>query len=439
MTTSKVSHEVQTLSDSIKATFNLISRLSKLSFQPGSEPLEGEVSVRIELAQDIHDSLKQHEEELELLRQEVEDQSGSSNYGHRRRDTEKDRETARLAAQIVRLGEDLKHARNQFRKAQLTAKRAAEAAKRKERELIFASIQAGSDPSSNASTPDLFAHRKKPQLKQLSKDEAIVGASTDVTAALRRTHDLLSTELSRSRFAQETFDQSTAALADLGEKYTDLNTILSKSRDLLGTLLKSQKSDTWYLETAFWILLTTICWLFFRRILYGPFIRLPIFFYSLTSFLVRWFLLKPTLYFLSAIGVITLGPLAASTSIAVTSSSRPPLIVHPSASQRAPTFSMTDGRPPPGVRAGAGGAGAKVDKDGKRPHEKDPSADGSLSQKIGQMAEESQQQAKGEKELPRRGDGTILQERGDIPRNPKKKVFEDVEPASSDSRKRDEL
>ena len=46
--------------------------------------------------------------------------------------------------------------------------------------------------------------------------------------------------------------------------------MLSSSRNLLGTLLRSQKSDTWYLETAFYILLSTIIWLIFRRIFYGP-------------------------------------------------------------------------------------------------------------------------------------------------------------------------
>jgi protein transport protein SEC20 len=70
-----------------------------------------------------------------------------------------------------------------------------------------------------------------------------------------------------------------------------------------------------------------------------------------------------------------------------------------------------------------------------------------MSQSIGQMAEASREQAVPQeeelqqpKEPQRRGDGTILQERGDIPRNPKKKVWEeDVEAAKHQMRKRDEL
>ena len=57
-------------------------------------------------------------------------------------------------------------------------------------------------------------------------------------------------ELSRSRFAQETLEQTNAALQDLGEQYSDLNTLLANSKNLVSTLLKSTKSDTWYLETT---------------------------------------------------------------------------------------------------------------------------------------------------------------------------------------------
>lgn len=65
-------------------------------------------------------------------------------------------------------------------------------------------------------------------------------------------------------------EQSTAALSSLSESYTDLDSLISSSRNLIGSLLRSQKSDTWYLETAFYILVGTITWLVFRRILYGP-------------------------------------------------------------------------------------------------------------------------------------------------------------------------
>jgi len=81
---------------------------------------------------------------------------------------------------------------------------------------------------------------------------------------------LLTSELSRPQFAQETFDASNAALAELNVRYSGLDDLLARSKGLLGTLLRSQKSDTWYLETACWLLAGTIAWLVFRRLLYGP-------------------------------------------------------------------------------------------------------------------------------------------------------------------------
>lgn len=71
-----------------------------------------------------------------------------------------------------------------------------------------------------------------------------------------------------------------------------------------------------------------------------------------------------------------------------------------------------------------------------------------MAEQIGRMAEESRQQAQGQaqaqdkSEEKKRADGTKLQERGDIPKNPKKKMFEaDVEDAKYEEqqRPRDEL
>ena len=61
---------------------------------------------------DIHESLKQQEEDLELLRQEIDEVFESAGVGGgasaRRRNSEKERERARVAAQAARLGEDLR-------------------------------------------------------------------------------------------------------------------------------------------------------------------------------------------------------------------------------------------------------------------------------------------------------------------------------------------
>ncbi|KAK5113045.1 hypothetical protein LTR62_003624 [Meristemomyces frigidus] len=442
MSIQQVADQLLQLSESLKQTNTLIVRLSKLSSRPGSEPLDSENTVRIELAQDIHDSLKQLEEDFELLKQESDDLT-TITTSHKRRDSVRDTERQRISAQVARTGEDLRQSHSRFRKAQLSAKRASESAKQKERELVFAGLSAIPEQEQNGTadsitskpTGDLFAGRsKRLQQKQLSKDEQLILASSDVTAALRRTHNLLSTELSRSRFAQETFDQSTAALSELGEKYTDLDTILTNSKNLLGTLLRSQKSDTWYLETAFYLLIATIAWLFFRRILYGPFFKLPLFLWHLLVLGARWIVLKPIWLFLTLTGVITTSPAAAQTT--ALTSTRKPLIVQKSASAGPPVLAMSDRdalQSGAGVPAGAGGAGAKVGKDEEIERQ--------MSEKIGRMHEESQREARGEGEtVVRRGDGTILQERGDVPVNPKKKPGIGAEEVGQKARrKRDEL
>ena len=314
-----------------------------------------------------------------------------------------------------RIADPPNRSRSQYRKAQLTAKHNASRAKLKERELLFSSLQSGtSTPSS--------AYRQRKQNKGLNEDEIVTQASSDVTAALRRTHALMQSELSRSRFAQETLEQSTAALADLGERYADVNSLLQNSRSLVTTLLKSTKSDTWYLETTFYILITTIVWLVFRRWLYGP---------------LTWFLVWPLKLVVRVLfGVVGLGTASRSSSLAVSAEPSTSLIVKPSATGGIPRRNSEAGNPPSHnyIPVGGGGRGYRRD---------DPSAPGSVSEQVGKMAEQAQQQQQqqqGEEDVhPQlrqnrqqpedegpvvRGDGTVLKE-SDRPRNPKKKMWDE--------------
>src|SRR4051812_7600949 len=97
-TTQSLTNRLNALSESNKAILKLIQRLSKLDFQPGSVPLSSEEGdVRLELSAEIHESLKQLEEELELLRQEVEDAVQGSGSTSRRRDSTRENEKSRLA------------------------------------------------------------------------------------------------------------------------------------------------------------------------------------------------------------------------------------------------------------------------------------------------------------------------------------------------------
>ncbi|KAM0332516.1 hypothetical protein ACHAQA_002799 [Verticillium albo-atrum] len=258
----------------------LIDRLHNLSFQPGSVPLGGpdDDNVSTELSAEISQILREEEDELELLQEEVEDlRSG-------RPGSETEHTKTRLKDGLERLQQELKSSKLNFRKAQIVAKRNLSQAQRLERELL---LQSYSQPVSEAPSPPLdaqdaestkapsirhrHAHNTHQQQSTLTEeDQQTVGAASNVTSSLRRTHDLIAAELARSEFAHQTLTESSAALAQLDESYGSLEGLLNSSRDLLGTLVKSQKSDTWYLQTAMYMLLTTGAWLVFRRLLYGP-------------------------------------------------------------------------------------------------------------------------------------------------------------------------
>ncbi|KAI1058184.1 hypothetical protein LB506_000532 [Fusarium annulatum] len=246
----------------------LIDRLATLKFQPGSVPLttDEESSESGELSAEITSTLRDGEEEQELLQEEVEFLRGAEH--------DKDR----LKESVEKIGKELASCRLSFRKARLSAKHSLAQAQRREREILLTSF---SQPTSetNSLYPDdektarPTHHQQNVQKQQSSlteEDQQNVGASANVTNALRRTHDLIQAELARSEFAHETLTESSAALKQLNESYGSLDTMLASSKDLLGTLLRSQKSDTWYLQTTFYMLACTLGWLLFRRLLYGP-------------------------------------------------------------------------------------------------------------------------------------------------------------------------
>lgn len=258
MSSVSVSQRLQALSESYKSTISLIHDLQK--FPNGASTVSGDLDEqRLELANSCHQSLKDAEESLELLRQEVEDNSGTN--ARRRISNAKDDERERNATTVSRLTEDIRSARGAFRRAQLQSKRNLDTRKQKEREQLFANRRSG-----GTNTPPM---RQRGQEK-LTQDELAQSAASDVTKALRRTHALMSSNLQQSAFAQQTLEESQQELANLSQRYTGTTDMLQKSRGLVKTLVTSQKSDTWYLQTSVYILLITIAWLIFRRLLYGP-------------------------------------------------------------------------------------------------------------------------------------------------------------------------
>jgi len=221
----------------------LISRLSKLSGSSTDTP-------RTELATLIHQTLREAETEYELL----EDESADLNLTS-------DPSSTAIKSKIAKIGEDLKIARLQYRKAQLAAKHAAEAAAKADREALF-----GGAPARAADQK----RRGGGGNEKVSQQDLLLSASTDVTAALRRTQQLMHGELSRSRFASETLAQGTEALRDLSQRYSAFDDVLGKSAALIRDLVKKNKSDRWYYEKAIQILVGTLIWIVVRRLLWGP-------------------------------------------------------------------------------------------------------------------------------------------------------------------------
>ncbi|KAG5947364.1 hypothetical protein E4U60_003217 [Claviceps pazoutovae] len=257
----------------------LIDRLAKLDFQPGAGlplDMDDESSVSGELSAEIGQILRNGLEEQELLTEEVQFVRPEG------------AEKMRLREGVQRLGSELASCRTHFRKARLSARDNLAQARKLERRLLIQSYSlpvppepdstGSKDAPEEASSPTLrssqrlyHTHAYHHNQSSLSAgDQQTVGASNNVTSALRRTHDLIAAELFRSEYAHQTLTESSAALRELDESYSSLDSMLASSRDLLGTLLRSQKSDTWYLQTALYMLLATGAWLLFRRILYGP-------------------------------------------------------------------------------------------------------------------------------------------------------------------------
>lgn len=255
MASLSLSRRLQNLADSYRQTIALIQELQRFpngsTFATDPNPEE----KRIEVTNEIHQSLKEQENALELLGQELEDSPAARS----RRNASRVEEQERNAANLSRLNEDVRSARVAFRRAQLQAKRNADAAKRKEREELFA----------DRLNAEQAAPRRKGQEK-LTQDEIALNAAEDVTKSLRRAHELLSGNLQQSQFAQQTLDESQEALKGLAENYGGTGDLLKSSKGLVSTLVRSQKSDTWFLMSSVYILCATLAWLVFRRLLYGP-------------------------------------------------------------------------------------------------------------------------------------------------------------------------
>ncbi|KAI9682885.1 MAG: hypothetical protein M1829_006321 [Trizodia sp. TS-e1964] len=174
---------------------------------------------------------------------------------------------------LAQLQWDVKQLHAQSRVAQRRAKKV-EAERERARWLSLlarrdADEQQGAPAQSQGPAPPISS-RRAAQSEDADADAVALATARSVTDGLRRIQAALDNEVHRSRFAEDMLQQSTASLTTLSTSYSDLGGALARARGLLGALLRSAKSDTWYLETAVYVLLATLAWLVFRRLLYGP-------------------------------------------------------------------------------------------------------------------------------------------------------------------------
>ncbi|CAG8971628.1 hypothetical protein HYALB_00008022 [Hymenoscyphus albidus] len=404
MSFESVSERLTALQNTNAQLKELIERLATLKFQPGSVPLDNDDdNVMAELTADIHQTLKEQEEDFEVLQEDVLD----LNPGRAGSELELQKEG--LDSAVKRAIKELKTCQSAFRRALLTARRTLQQAQREERRLLLLSYTTEASPSDSAPTQGQRRANKTPD--PLSQDKE-VAASSDVTAALRRTHDMMASELSRSQFAHDTLKESTAALAQLGESYSTLDTLLSSSKNLLGTLLRSQKSDTWYLETAFYVLVATIGWLLWRRLLYGP-----------TWWLV-WFPMK--IFFRSLTGVLTgvglIGGSASVSSLTTATSSTIATTVTTSPTTTWGKLSAPLGATgPPMVHVGGGGRGAPMHRPSSPPN-----PNRVYSEQVEKVIDDSKKETEAKEGQGEEGDAGPSTE--EEPRNPKKRMWEEEVP-----------
>ncbi|KAF3934313.1 hypothetical protein ABW19_dt0207802 [Dactylella cylindrospora] len=266
-TSTEISERIALLTDAYQEVITQIDRLANLT-GVGTE------AARNELAGVIHQSLKDGDGELETLSLQISTLNPST-----------EPQTA-LEARLNKLQEEYKAARINYRKSLLHSKRTSALNARKERELLHLAatsplttsptspiLQSPSGSTTSlplATNPYTRRHQPKKDRKDMTQQELLTSASSDVTQALRRTHALMSSELARSRFAAETLAESTETLKQLGQSYSAFDNVLVKSRGLITDLVKKNKSDMWYYQMSLYVLVGTIAWLIFRRLLWGP-------------------------------------------------------------------------------------------------------------------------------------------------------------------------
>lgn len=221
------------INDIASESRQLSSTIARLGNSPGPAPIHQELQSLIK------DSLHSLTKNIEYVRTFVEDEEDA-----------KIRDDQRIT--VLKYAEDLENHRILYRKSLLKAKRNLETSHATTRNLLFDGRASSKNPSSR---------------RDESTSNAVLQASSDVTSELRRTHELMATELSKSAFSQELLHQSSQTLSSLHEEYTAFQTILAGSKRLLKELENADRADKLWIWASLSFFLTVVAWILYRRIL----------------------------------------------------------------------------------------------------------------------------------------------------------------------------
>lgn len=146
-------------------------------------------------------------------------------------------------------------AKSNFRKAQIQSKKNAESSRKAERELLFGNRD---------------NDMKKNKDVNKSMDERVIDKSEDITATLRRVHQMAQGEVIKSSLNIEELEQSTKSLLQLEKKYTSFDVILNGSQRLVRHLEEADRWDRIYMLAALSFLGAVLLWILWRRIFKAP-------------------------------------------------------------------------------------------------------------------------------------------------------------------------
>src|SRR6186713_2681481 len=104
MTTQDLSARLKSLFEANRGISKLTTSLSKLSTATDAHSDSGD--ERVELSAEIHQQLKELEEDFELIKQEAEDFTNSGGAGARKGNNFQDRDRVKIVTQLERLGEE---------------------------------------------------------------------------------------------------------------------------------------------------------------------------------------------------------------------------------------------------------------------------------------------------------------------------------------------